>query len=65
MTWSHFLPLFLFIQKDMFFIIISLFSQENYRMGFGSVLFLPIYCITTCAPKYLREKAYGGTVHDK
>ena len=29
MTWSHFLPLFLFIQKDMFFIIISLFSQEK------------------------------------
>lgn len=29
MTWSHFLPLFLFIQKDMFFIIISLFSQDK------------------------------------
>lgn len=29
MTPCHFLPLFLFIQKDMFFIIISLFSQEK------------------------------------
>ena len=27
--------------------------------------FLPIYGIATSTPKYLREKGYGGAVHDK
>ena len=35
------------------------------RMSLRATFFLPIYCITSSTPKYLREKAYGGAVHDK
>ena len=43
------------------YILISLYN----RMCLRTTFFLPIYCIASSTPKYLREKAYGGAVHDK
>ena len=44
-----------------FYILISLYD----RMSLRATFFLPIYGIASSTPKYLREKAYGGAVHDK
>ena len=46
---------------EAWYILISLYDHMSLRTTF----FLPIYGITSSTPKYLREKAYGGAVHDK
>ena len=43
----------------------DIFVCLYHRMSLGTTLLLPIYGIATSSPKYLREKGYSGTVHDK
>lgn len=43
----------------------DIFVCLYHRMSFDTTLLLPIYGIASSSPKYLGEKGYGGTVHDK